>query len=195
MKILARVLTASIIAAAGFLVVAPSAQASVNPAVIGFQNPACTPSTTSIVGNPGSTFKIVSVDCGTLAVTLQGAHVTGPASVFNQSAGTYTLGAVGSGGISVFVVPPGGVGMFVSISVTITNDFVPGPILHDDLQQVGVPASGNCDDVDPRVGHYPGAPFGGWSKSWAMWINEGKGGPVCTRELEELGTGEIILIG
>ncbi len=45
------------------------------------------------------------------------------------------------------------------------------------------------------MGHYPGAPFGGWSKSWAEWINDGKGGAVCTRELEERSDGTIILVG
>ena len=51
-----------------------------------------------------------------------------------------------------------------------------------------------AQDVDPAVGHYPGFPFGGWSKSWSQWINGGKGAPVCHRELLEVG-GEVRVIG
>ena len=61
-------------------------------------------------------------------------------------------------------------------TVNVTDGFVPEPTIHDYLQQVGVPASGDCADVPADVGHYPGFPIGGWSKSWAMWINDGKGG-------------------
>ena len=60
---------------------------------------------------------------------------------------------------------------------------------------MGVPASGSCADVPSPVGHYPGFPFGGWSKSWAQWINDGTGGPVCTREVEQRPDGTIVLIG
>ena len=50
------------------------------------------------------------------------------------------------------------------------------------LQQTGVPTSGKCSDVDDSDLRFLGF-AGGWSKSWAHWMNEGSGGPVCTRTL------------
>ncbi len=85
--------------------------------------------------------------------------------------------------------------VLIEVVVTATPIVTPVVTVHDDLQQVGVPASGDCKDVPVTVGHYDGYPIGGWSKSWAMWINDGKGGPVCTREIETTATGEIILVG
>ncbi|MGB1141363.1 MAG: hypothetical protein ACPG1A_10720 [Halioglobus sp.] len=78
-----------------------------------------------------------------------------------------------------------------AMSLTVTND----PITRSDaqpvvgLQQVGVPASGDCADVPVSVGHDQGFPIGGWSKSWANWINNGTGGAVCTRTVEEIPNG------
>jgi hypothetical protein len=33
------------------------------------------------------------------------------------------------------------------------------------------------------------------ARSWAQWINNGTGGPVCTREVEQRPDGEVVLIG
>ena len=38
--------------------------------------------------------------------------------------------------------------------------------------------------------HDQGYPVGGWSKSWAYWIYNGTGGPVCTRTVEEIPNGD-----
>ena len=47
------------------------------------------------------------------------------------------------------------------------------------------------------AGHAVGYPIGGWSKSWAYWIYNGTGGPVCTRTVEEIpnddGTNRLVL--
>ena len=51
------------------------------------------------------------------------------------------------------------------------------------LQQVPVPASGSCADVEDSQYNWGGAGSGGWSKSWAQWANAGSGGPICTRTL------------
>lgn len=50
------------------------------------------------------------------------------------------------------------------------------------LQQVPAPDSGSCDLVVTTY-DWGGASSGGWSKSWAQWVNNGNGGPVCTRTL------------
>lgn len=50
------------------------------------------------------------------------------------------------------------------------------------LQQVGAPASRTCDEVNDADARFLGY-AGGWSLSWARWINDGAGGHVCTRTL------------
>ena len=51
------------------------------------------------------------------------------------------------------------------------------------LQQVPVPATGTCSDVDDSQYNWGGAGSGGWSESWAQWANAGSGGAICTRTL------------
>ena len=53
----------------------------------------------------------------------------------------------------------------------------------DMLQQVAVPASGNCADITDVTLNRAGVSSGGWSKSWAAWVSPPLGGPVCTRTL------------
>ena len=50
------------------------------------------------------------------------------------------------------------------------------------LQQVGVPASRSCADVNDADARFLGY-TGGWSLSWARWPNDDTGGWVCTRTL------------
>ena len=50
------------------------------------------------------------------------------------------------------------------------------------LQQVPRPATG-CAAFDAPTLNWAGVAPGGWSDSWARWINNGNGGPVCTRTL------------
>lgn len=51
------------------------------------------------------------------------------------------------------------------------------------LQQVPMPSSDSCSDVDDSLYNWGGAGAGGWGRSWARWANAGSGGPVCTRTL------------
>lgn len=51
------------------------------------------------------------------------------------------------------------------------------------LQQFGRPASGTCDEAAPISLNWGGAAAGGWGDSWAAWMNNGRGGAVCTRTL------------
>ena len=51
------------------------------------------------------------------------------------------------------------------------------------LQQVPIPASGSCLNVDDTRYNWGGADSGGWGQSWAQWANAGAGGPICTRTL------------
>lgn len=51
------------------------------------------------------------------------------------------------------------------------------------IQQFGVPEVGTCDSAQPADLNWSGVSNGGWRVSWAQWMNAGRGGPVCTREL------------
>lgn len=55
----------------------------------------------------------------------------------------------------------------------------PAPI----VQQFGVPQSITCEAAAPASLNWAGVGNGGWSQSWAQWMNGGKGGAVCTRTL------------
>lgn len=55
----------------------------------------------------------------------------------------------------------------------------PAPV----MQQFGRPASGTCDAAAPDTLNWSNVPSGGWSESWAQWMNGGNGGDVCTRTL------------
>lgn len=182
---------------ASVIAVAPASHAGVTPSLIlVVQSNQCRPSATSVTGNPGSTFAIlVGSGCSVRGDASTGGAPISP-TTFTASAGRaeLTLGPSGSG---TFLLDSSGPGYSsqATITVTITTDPVPEAEPHDDLQQVGVPPSGDCADVSPDVGHYRGYPLGGWSKSWAYWINDGRGGPVCTREVETTASGEVVLIG
>ena len=50
-----------------------------------------------------------------------------------------------------------------------------------EIQQFGLPASGNCEDGATEAMNWSGIGMDGWGISWAQWMNEGAGGAVCTR--------------
>lgn len=52
------------------------------------------------------------------------------------------------------------------------------------LQQLPLPASGNCADVVVPAGvNLSGVPGTGWTRQWGAWENGGRGGFVCGRTL------------
>ena len=77
----------------------------------------------------------------------------------------------------------------LAFSAQFTSNAPSGAAPPDWLQQVGVPASGNCADVDDEALNRGGASSGGWGRSWAQWMNDGLGGAVCTRSLMYVGGG------
>lgn len=64
---------------------------------------------------------------------------------------------------------------------TIAADCPSGPA--DVLQQVSPGADGTCSAIDASSLNIGGAGSGGWGRSWAQWVNDGRGGAVCTRTL------------
>lgn len=59
----------------------------------------------------------------------------------------------------------------------------PVAAVEDVVQQVGLPASGSCADVVDDAMNWAGVASGGWARSWAQWVHDGRGGDVCTRTL------------
>lgn len=66
-----------------------------------------------------------------------------------------------------------------SSSSSSSSSSAPAPV----VQEFGTPASGTCVDAAPATLNWGGASSGGWSESWAQWMNGGRGGAVCTRSL------------
>ena len=189
---------AGVVAVAGLGTSAP-ASAAANPSIVsvtcvgpGGGCDASKFSASSVIANPGDAFTVYN-----------GTNVAVLFSIGSSIFPAQTL-AVGSG-LSGSMTAPSTVGSYTlsipeaggaSIPLTVANDPVapahadgtaPQPVLG--LQQVGVPASGDCADVPVSVGHDQGFPIGGWSKSWGNWINNGTGGAVCTRTVEEIPNG------
>jgi hypothetical protein len=178
------------------IAIATPAQAAADPSVVSYGElppPAprgCTALTNTARANPGDRISLHN-DCtyGTIFYVIQGT------TLFDQW-------RVPAGGQVTFAVPTAtgtyniqGLSTIGKITLVVTDVPIPPAKAHDEFQQVGVPASGDCGDVDPATGHYPGYPIGGWSQSWAQWINDGTGGPICTREVEQRPDGTIVLIG
>jgi hypothetical protein len=71
-------------------------------------------------------------------------------------------------------------------SMVVTVNETPGssgPLPPPVLQQFGVPTMGTCSDAAPADLNWGGATSGGWSESWAEWMNGGTGAAVCSRSL------------
>ena len=87
----------------------------------------------------------------------------------NLAAGkTFTAASVGNG---------------LTLSATFTSNAASGQAPPGWLQQVGVPNSGECTAINDADLNRGGVSSGGWGKSWAQWVNDGRGGAVCTRTL------------
>jgi len=56
-----------------------------------------------------------------------------------------------------------------------------GPGTH--IQQFPLPETATCNEGQPEGLDWGGVASGGWSVSWAQWVNDGEGGEVCTRTL------------
>jgi len=87
---------------------------------------------------------------------------------------TYTITSGGGGG-------GGGGGGDTPSSDSGATDAVSGP--GPRIQQFPRPATGTCDEAEPEGVNWSGVASGGWSDSWAQWMNDGEGGEVCTRTL------------
>lgn len=193
LKVLAMV---SLAVLAGSVAMAGPSQAASNPALVHFDTIyssgwSCTSSASSVRMNPGDSLTLT----WSSAQSTRGTFVLdGPTGSLDIPMSTYSGGRVTLSTLGTYQLDPGR-SFGCSLSISVVSEPVDPPEAHDYLQQVGTPLSGDCSDVPTYVGHLPGFPIGGWSKSWAWWPNDGRGGHVCTREVEERPDGTIVLIG
>ena len=66
--------------------------------------------------------------------------------------------------------------------LTVTTAECPPPP-PDVLQQVKATGDDGCSSVEDAALNIGGSTSGGWGRSWAQWVNDGRGGAVCTRTL------------
>lgn len=83
-------------------------------------------------------------------------------------------------------------GGFTSSSTSSTSSS-PGPA--PVIQQFGKPTTGTCTDAASDELNWGGSFSGGWSESWAQWMNGGTGGSVCTRTLQYSGPRGAWVVG
>jgi hypothetical protein len=104
----------------------------------------------------------------------------------------YTATQVGEARLQVFRAFPSYAGQIWRITVVAAPD--PDPTLNAGpsvtaqglaplIQQFGKSDVGSCDDAASDELNWAGVASGGWSESWAQWMNDGRGGAVCTRTL------------
>jgi hypothetical protein len=139
------------------------------------------PSGSIVLVNASGSFNFVSSSC---------AIASGSCALTSGSTKTFTVAGEGSGRIYAWTGTAAGAllaTIYINASGTDTggdttesaSSSAPGPV----MQEFGVPASGNCDAAAPITLNWAGVDGGGWSKSWAQWMNGGSGGAVCTRTL------------
>jgi hypothetical protein len=97
----------------------------------------------------------------------------------NSTIATFGLGSTSSNRMDWVVTYTGSGGGGGGSSDSTASSSTPTPI----FQQFGKPSSGTCDAAAPTTLNWSGVSSGGWSESWAQWMNGGNGGAVCTRTL------------
>lgn len=148
----------------------------------------------SVSGYIGETFTVtfpnLMVAAGSVGVNIipctgwsfsstPGAMSPSSGSISTQEPTTFTITGPGTLtltmlGVNVIQTP-----LALTISVSVTSGAAPPDV----MQQVGAPTTGTCATfIDSKL-NWAGAPDGGWGTSWAQWVNQGRGGAVCTRSL------------
>ena len=145
----------------------------------------------TVVGSPITTNSVplgiaATPDGSSILVALNGGSAVGVISTATNIM-TSTI-PVGGAPYSIAISSSGQYAYVSNSSVDVINllSDVPGltDVLPPDvLQSVALPATGDCIGIDDKNLNWAGATSGGWSASWAQWMNTGKGGAVCNRFL------------
>ena len=148
-------------------------------------------SNNTVVGSPIVTESVplgiaATPDGSSILVALNGMSAVGVISTATNTM-TSTI-TVGESPNSIAISSSGQYAYISNSSVDVINllSDVPGLAVvlpPDILQSVALPATGNCVGIDDKNLNWAGATSGGWTASWAQWMNTGKGGAVCNRFL------------
>jgi hypothetical protein len=139
--------------------------------------------TTNGLGD-NSLFGVYAVGSTVYAATLGGLSIsTNNGATFTNYTTADGLGdnfvlgvyAVGS---TVYAATNGGLSISAA-GESQEDGLLPAPV----MQQFGKMTPGTCDAVAPESLNWSGVASGGWTQSWAEWVNSGTGGAVCTRTL------------
>jgi hypothetical protein len=166
----------------------PAAQAASTAVTIGCASPNLTLSSNNFGAAPTDTIVVTNSSGGVLNVgSLNGVTSSAIGNFDNGTQRIFTIVSASGGSINftqptapcanntivlTFVAGGGG-------SSSDTLDSTPPPV----LQQFGKPTTDTCDAAATEMLNIGGAESGGWSESWAEWMNGGLGGAVCTRML------------
>lgn len=147
--------------------------------------PASSCNMTNLVGRIGFTQSTGMVPPGSSPVTIAvgtSYYSWLSSSVTTLASGSYTFaywdnndmstGVASIGNVTIANLPPNN-----SSSSSATS--APASV----VQQFGKPTTGTCTDAASDELNWGGSSSGGWSESWAQWMNGGNGGAVCTRTL------------
>jgi hypothetical protein len=123
------------------------------------------------------------------AVTAGSTYAIAADAASNGDNFSWYLGSAYGGGSGAYrsngpwTADPGFVVVFSTYVLTPTSSSEPVSHPTPILQQFGKPLEGTCEEAAPVSLNWGGAQGGGWGESWEQWMNDGKGGSVCTRTL------------
>lgn len=188
-----------VLAATGLIATAAPAQAATVSINCSSSGTASATGSTITVNFTGCTdFKWVWGSAGTASMAFvfdPGSYTSAPGpglgpaslSVFASGATSFTATISGSPRIARFTLTDGsGNSQVVTLSPepagggsSSSAGDSPSPV----LQQFGRPAIGTCQAGASKELNWAGVADGGWGETWAEWMNNGKGGAVCSRTL------------
>jgi len=191
-SIISAISVAAMVAAAAIASAGPAHAADVGTVVVsgGSASPA------ALSGVAGDTFTIENQNGSIILLDGTGSFrknttscstPQSPCSMFNNTPSTFTV--VGEGSALLYVWDGTSLGaliatIFINSSGSDPNSSAvslgtPAPI----IQQFGKPRTGTCDAAAPQDLNWSGVASGGWGETWGEWMNDGKGGAVCSRTL------------
>ena len=205
-----RVIIGSLAASLALLAVAAPAHAAANPPELTFTGNDLVPNLGApdlppyVEGNVGDTFEFVNEDNDNQTVSLRNDNLSTPLIRMGdqicsaiapclipwrerRTVRIIGLDEIFGAGVIIWRETgpsPGSTGLFYVIPGPVppeTTSSGSGPATV--IQQFGFPASGDCNAAAPAGLDWAGVPSGGWGSSWAEWMNDGRGGAVCTRTL------------
>lgn len=189
----------AVVVGAGLVVMAAGPAHSANVGSVTW-TPSGGLSSTLVVGSLNDTFTFSNNDSGSSTVYLindTGSVSVGGTSCTQQTPGqslcdfntglnpsrTVTITGYGQVGVWYQALRQGYITLSSQGGSETQSSSSTSPAPSSIVQQFAKPTAGSCDAAQPAGLDWSGVANGGWSESWAQWVNGGSGGAVCTRML------------